>query len=68
MKPHYFKQDKPDDDDVLLKVAIDQSYVPKTCLLGGLAVIFTVNIGDNPCWGCKGPRNRCHGKPEANNG
>lgn len=62
MKPHYFNQDTADTDDVRLGMAKMQGYVPKTCLLGGAIVMQEVDIGNNPCWGCNGPRERCHGK------
>ncbi len=62
MKPHYFNQDSPDQDDIILKMAIGQGYVPKTCLLGGMVVMGLMNRGDDPCTGCNGPRKRCHGR------
>lgn len=63
MKPHYFNQEKPDSDDIQLQMAIHQGYVPKTCLLGGIVVMDEINNQRNPCWGCEGPREKCHGKP-----
>jgi len=63
MKPHYFNDDKPDADDILLAMAKGQGYVPKTCLLGGETVMLEVNNGNNPCDGCQGPRDRCGGTP-----
>jgi len=61
MKPHYFEQDKAD-DDMYLDMAKMQGYVPKTCLLGGAVVMGLVNEGKNPCKGCQGPREKCHGQ------
>jgi hypothetical protein len=64
MKPHYFNQESADKDDAMLGMAKMQGYVPKTCLLGGFVVMAETNHGRNPCWGCAGPRDRCHGKPQ----
>lgn len=63
VKPHYFQQEKPDADDIQLKMAIGQGYVPTTCLLGGPTVMGLTMAGDDPCKGCQGPRERCHGRP-----
>jgi hypothetical protein len=62
MKPHYFEQSEADKDDMLLGIAKMQGYVPKTCLLGGAVVMAEINSGQNPCWGCEGPREKCKGK------
>lgn len=59
MKAHYFFQDKADEDDIMLKLCIDQGYVPKTCLLGGQIIFALVYGGENPCKGCQGPRGKC---------
>lgn len=64
MKPHYFNQAEPDPDDIQLAMAKGQGYVPKTCLLGGPVAMSEVLAGRNPCWGCEGPRDKCHGKPK----
>jgi hypothetical protein len=64
MKPHYFEQPAADPDDMLLGMARMQGYVPQTCLLGGPVVMAEINAGRNPCWGCNGPREKCHGKPK----
>jgi len=61
MKPHYF-DGNVDADDINLKMAIGQGYVPSTCLLGGMVVISLVNEGQDPCRECEGPRNLCHGR------
>jgi hypothetical protein len=63
MKPHYFDQDKADQDDMKLGMAKQQGYVPPTCLLGGETVMAEVMAGKSPCWGCEGPRAKCGGKP-----
>lgn len=68
MKPHYFNQDKADADDIKLGMAIAQGYVPKTCLLGGATVLLEVNRGQNPCWGCEAPREKCNGRPKQETG
>ncbi len=62
MKPHYFDQDKADVDDMLLDMSKGQGYVPQTCLLGGAVVWGTVQSGGDPCKGCQGPRDKCHGR------
>lgn len=64
MKLHYFQQAVADQDDFQLGMAKMQGYVPKTCLLGGPVVMDEVSAGRNPCWGCEGPREICHGKPK----
>lgn len=64
VKPHYFDQIQPDEDDFQLGIAKRQGYVPKDCLLGGAVVMGEVNAGRHPCWGCEGPRVRCGGKPK----
>ena len=63
MKVSYFTQDKADADDFQLGMAKMQGYVPQGCLLGGIVVMSEVARGDNPCWGCNGPREKCGGKP-----
>jgi len=65
MKPHYFDQSESDSDDMQLGMAIMQGYVPKTCLLNGVIVMSEVGSGRNPCHGCNGPRDKCHGKTHA---
>lgn len=62
MKPHYFDQPAADQDDTMLGIAKVQGYVPKTCLLGGMVVMLEVNGGRDPCAGCNGPREKCHGR------
>ena len=61
MKIHYFNQEKPDSDDFMLKMAIQQGYVPESCLLGGSTVMSLVVSGQNPCDGCKCNREKCKG-------
>ena len=61
MKLHYFEQEEADQDDVQLGMAKMQGYVPQSCLLGGMTVMSEVADGKNPCWGCRGPREKCSG-------
>ena len=63
MKPHYFEQDEADADDIQLSMAKHQGYIPKTCLLGGILVMHLIGTGENPCWGCEAPREKCGGRP-----
>lgn len=63
LKPHYFDQEKADDNDVFLKMAIQQGYVPKTCLLNGQLVWALTNDGKDACKGCACNRGKCHGRP-----
>lgn len=62
MKFHYFDQDKADESDSMLKMAIQQGYVPTTCLLAGMVVMNEVNNGKNACAGCECDRQKCHGR------
>lgn len=62
MEVHYFQQETVDKDDIFLRMAQDQGYVPKECLLGGMMVMGLVNSGMDPCEGCLGPRERCKGR------
>ena len=64
MKVHYFDQDKADDDDIILMMAIGQGYVPKNCLVSGQLVMATIGSKQDPCKGCKGPREKCGGRSE----
>ncbi len=64
VKLHYFNQDKADEDDWHLNMAKEQGYVPQTCLISGHIVMGLINVGENPCWGCNGPREKCKGKPK----
>lgn len=61
-KPHYFNQEKADPTDMYLKMAIQQEYVPKTCLLNGQLVIALTKAGRDPCKGCACDRKKCHGR------
>lgn len=65
MKLNYFNQALPDEDDRLLRLAIDEGSVPPTCLLGGPIIEQAVREGQNPCHTCQGPRERCGGAPRA---
>ena len=62
MKFHYFDQDKSDQDDLLLKMAIGQGYVPKTCLLGGQIIMGHIKVSNDPCKGCECDRVKCKGR------
>lgn len=64
MKLHYFQQLAADTDDIQLEMAKMQGYVPQKCLLGGMVVMDEINKGNNPCWGCEGPREKCDGAPK----
>lgn len=59
---HYFDQDKASEDDLQLKMAIQQGYVPSTCLLAGMIIMDELHKGNDPCSGCNGPREKCHGR------
>jgi len=61
-KLHYFDQEKADENDFWLLMAIEQGYVPKTCLLAGYTVMALVKRGDDPCSGCNCDRSKCHGR------
>lgn len=63
VKLNYFDQDKADQNDVALGMAKMQGYVPETCLLGGAVVMDEVSKQRDPCAGCEGPREKCHGRP-----
>lgn len=65
MKLHYFDQAQSDADDMQLQMATAQGYVPRTCLLGGVVVMSEVRDGRDPCDGCAGPREKCHGRPRS---
>lgn len=65
MKPHYFHQESPDEDDLLLKMAVGQGYVSASCLLGGNVVMDLINKGEDPCKGCQGPQERCGGRKKS---
>ncbi len=67
MKPHYFDQAEADADDIQLQMAKSQGYVRKTCLLNGIVVMEEIRLSHNPCDGCAGPRDKCHGKPVQSN-
>jgi len=62
MKVHYFEQEEPDRDDIFLKMAKGQGYVPEACKLGGQTVMGLVNKGVDPCNGCNCPREKCGGR------
>jgi len=60
--PHYFDLDAAPARDMALGMAKMQGYVPQTCLLGGVVVMHEVSAGRDPCAGCAGPRDKCHGR------
>ncbi len=61
MKPLYDGQ--PDQDDLLLRQAIDQGIVPPRCQLGG-AIVQGINVaGGDPCSKCDVDRKVCGGRP-----
>lgn len=62
MKLQYFEQGEPDADDMQLAMAKAQGYVPRGCLLGGQIVMDRVTAGEDPCFGCNGPRDMCGGR------
>jgi hypothetical protein len=64
MKLHYFDQEQADQDDTLLRLCIQQGYVPATCLLSGMVVWDEKHKGRDPCAGCHCDRAKCHGRPE----
>ena len=68
MKLHYFDQDKADDSDLMLKMAIGQGYVPSSCLLSGQVVMNEMNKSNDPCAGCNCIRSKCKGRPKTNTG
>ena len=61
-KLHYFNQEKADSTDIFLKMAIQQGYVPETCLLNGKLVIALNKEGRDPCKGCACDRDKCKGR------
>jgi hypothetical protein len=62
MQIHYFEQTEADFNDMQLRLAKGQGYVPQTCLLGGLTVLTEIGFGKDPCKGCNGPRDKCKGR------
>lgn len=60
-KLHYFDLLKAPDDDIMLKMAKGQGYVPNGCLLSGGVVMDSINKGKNPCKGCGCDRLKCGG-------
>lgn len=47
--------------DLILKKAKEQGYVPEGCYMDGELVMALVNSGYNPCDGCNADRSICHG-------
>ncbi len=61
---HYFDLDTAPESDMWLSMAKDQGYVPRTCLLSGRIVMAETNAGRDACAGCRGPREKCHGRTQ----
>lgn len=70
MEENHFNNPAGATSDTMLRLCVQQSYVPPACLLGGQIVLGLVNAGKNPCSGCRGPRHVCGGRPflEADDG
>lgn len=49
-------------NDIPLKMAIGQGYVPATCYLPGIIVMNLMNEGKDPCNGCNLDRSICKGR------
>ncbi len=64
MTLHYFNKENADPNDLQLRMAIQQGYVPQTCLLGGVVVMSIINESKDPCVGCECDRNKCNGRPK----
>ena len=64
MRFHYFEDEKAPLEDIQLQMAVNQGYVPSTCLLAGFIVLGEVRDRKDPCAGCNGPREKCHGRPK----
>ena len=62
MNLHYFDNPEKAILDYKLASAIDQGYVPQTCLLAGMLVLHEVTEGRDPCAGCEGTRFICQGR------
>lgn len=62
MRLHYFDLDAADPADITLTMCTRQGYVPRTCLLAGVIVWQEMQQGKDPCAGCQGPRDKCHGR------
>lgn len=62
IKFHYFDQSEAPLKDIQLKMAKDQGYVPRNCLLAGNIVMGIIMKSGDPCKGCEGPREKCNGR------
>lgn len=67
MKTHYFNQEKPDDDDIMLQLVKQQGYVSSNCLLNGNHVMALINEQKDPCEGCQCDREKCKGRDNHRN-
>ena len=52
-----------DDQGIMRKLAVQQGYVPKTCLLDGFYIMAMINTAKDPCAGCNENRFVCGGRP-----
>ena len=68
MEPHYFDKPEKAKDDGMLKLCIQQGYVPSGCLLNGHIVFGIINKSEHPCAGCACTRDLCGGRPESDFG
>lgn len=59
---HYFDLTEADSKDFLLRMCVEQGYVPSTCLLAGIVVWDEMKKGEDPCGGCNCDRAKCHGR------
>lgn len=61
---HYFDSPELAKDDIYLRAAKDQGYVPQGCLLvGNLVLALVAQPPGDPCKGCSGDRLVCGGRP-----
>jgi len=51
------------EEDIMLKLCIEQGYVPAKCQLKGQIVYFLVQSEGDPCARCNMDRHVCGGRP-----
>jgi len=51
------------ENDLWLKMAKEQGYIPVGCTLKGQLVMLLVGKGEDPCAGCNNDRAECGGRP-----
>ena len=56
--------DKQEKEDIMLKLCVNQGYVPPTCLLSGQLVFHITGGSGDPCKGCNHDREICKGRPK----